>query len=83
MAVAMPHGRDARAYIRWEKMPPNKKRPELFRVTGRPNSPPPELLNDKVPLWEKCVNSPFVPPYGTNWLYRNSSRLLVLRVSWR
>ena len=28
----------------------NKKRPRLFRVVGRPNSPPPELLTDKVPL---------------------------------
>jgi hypothetical protein len=27
-----------------EKLPTNKKRPELSRVLGRPNSPPPGLL---------------------------------------
>lgn len=44
MAFAMPHGRDACAYIRRGKNAPNKKRPELLRVLGRPNSPPPGLL---------------------------------------
>ena len=30
-----------------KKTPANKKRPELLRVMGRPNSPPPGLLTEK------------------------------------
>jgi hypothetical protein len=47
---------------------PNKKRPELFRVTGRPNSPPPELLTDKIRFFRVAVNPTFVPVDGTTWL---------------
>jgi hypothetical protein len=39
-----------------KKTPPNKKRPKLSRVIGRPNSPPPGLLtkNDTVRV-QKCI----------------------------
>ena len=47
---------------------PNKKRPELFRVTGRPNSPPPELLTIKLRLLASGVNPTIVPPDGTTRL---------------
>jgi|ERR1700674_290709 len=43
--------------------------PWLFRVMGRPNSPPPELLNHRVRFAPLDVNPTFVPLAGTKWLY--------------
>ena len=44
-----------------QKLAPNKKRPGLFRVLGRPNSPPPELLTFKVRAGPESADATFVP----------------------
>jgi len=44
-----------------KKKPTNKKRPKLSRVMGRPNSPPPGLLTEKIRPIRRSVNSTFVP----------------------
>ena len=49
-----------------EKRSKTKKAPhELFRVMRRPNSPPPELLNRRVRLAPRDVNSTLVLVRGT------------------
>jgi hypothetical protein len=48
--------------------PKIKKRPVTFRVAGRPNSPPPELLNRRICSLCLHVNPTLVPPAGTKWL---------------
>jgi len=49
-----------------EKSTPQiRSAPRLLRVMGRPNSPPPELLNAKVRPHAWDVNPPFVPFAGT------------------
>jgi len=40
--------------------------PDPDRITGRPNSPPPELLKLTLVIWRSSVNPTFVPSHGTN-----------------
>ena len=62
-----------------ETAPKLRSAPRLFRVMGRPNSPPPELLNAKVRFLAWDVNPPFVPCAGTNWLSPSLSKIVGVR----
>ena len=56
---ALPHPEEEQEGRR-RKLAANKKRPGLLRVVGRPNSPPPELLKNKLIPNLRHVNPTFV-----------------------